>query len=132
MLCGEDGSGGCLPGGPRAGRPGVWGLSLSCEGREGLGGERAPGQRCPRDTWREAWTALGLAAIEGKKASEAGGPTAKLSWLGDWESEGGHFPELRNQSVYSLRGRKCCEGALKSNVKSSGKVTGDDADVSRL
>ena len=78
------------------------------------------------------WTAPRLAGIKGKKASEAGGPTAKLSWLGDWESEGGHFPELRNQSVYSLRGRNCCEGALKSNVKSSGKVTGSGADVSRL
>ena len=101
VLCEEDGSGGCLPGGPRAGRPGVWGAERQLRG-------------------------------EGGEASEAGGPTAKLSWLGDWESEGGHFPELRNESVYSLRGRKCCEGALKSNVKSNGKVTGSDADVSRL
>lgn len=33
----EDGSGGCLPGGPRAGRLGAWGVSVSRKGREGAG-----------------------------------------------------------------------------------------------
>lgn len=36
---------------------------------------------------------LGLARIGGKKMSKAGRPTAKLSWLGDWENEVGRFPE---------------------------------------
>ena len=94
--------------------------------------------------WREgAWPEVSPRHVEGSvdgsgaggdrgEEGERGWGTHCQAFMAQWESEGGHFPELRNQSVYSLRGRKCCEGALKSNVKSSGKVTGDDADVTRL
>lgn len=29
----------------------------------------------------------------GEEDEQGWGSTAKLSWLGDWENEGGHFPE---------------------------------------
>lgn len=90
----EDGSGSCLPGGPRQGGRGAWELSVSCEVR-GPWRERAQGQRCPETRgWKCGW-ALGPARMWGKKMSKAPGPTAKHSRLGDWENEAGHFPEQR-------------------------------------
>lgn len=45
--------------------------------------------------------------------SKPGGPTAKLSWLGDWENEVGHFPETETNPFILYVGEKCHEGALK-------------------
>lgn len=67
----------------------------------------------PRDTWTAVWMSSGLARIWRKKMSKPGEPTAKLSWLGDWENEAGHFPETETNPFILYVGEKCHEGALK-------------------
>lgn len=59
------------------------------------GGQEERGHKAG-GAWKHVWKcgwALRLARIWGKKTNKSGGPTAKLSRLGDWEDEGGHFPE---------------------------------------
>lgn len=51
--------------------------------------------------------------------SKAGDPLPSFHGSVTWRMKGGTSQKQRNQSVYSLCGRKCCEGALKSNVKST-------------
>lgn len=63
------------------------------QGGQGRGRENARPE-VARDTWTEVWMGSGAGQDLGEEEEQGWGPTAKLSWLGDWENEGGYFPDM--------------------------------------
>ena len=120
VLYEEGGSGGCLPGGPGAGRLGAWALSISCKAR-GLGGERAQGRRCPETRgWKRGWL-WGWQGSRGRRRARLADPLPSFhgSVTGRMKRA---ISQNRETSPFILYvGEKCHEGALKSNVKWEGE-----------
>ena len=75
VLCEEDGSGGCLPGGPRAGRPGVWGAERQLRGEGGGWEERGRQARGgPETRGGKRGRLRGWRGLRGRRRARLGDP----------------------------------------------------------